>query len=130
MKKLTKESCHVEKSKGRVSLTEAGLEVMQSKCGNGSGKERNNKTTEEFFKNMIVKTGKGKVPSAKLDIVWNLLRDRQAHSVQDILEATEYTRTDSTGYKMIMKGLKDCKLIVKEGKDWKFDAEKVFPFPE
>ena len=131
MKKHTKETCYIIKSKGEVSLTDAGVEFLKSQNGEvGSGKKHDNASIEEFFKNMIIKTGKGKVPPAKLDIVWALLKDRQAHSVQEILKASGYARTDSTGYKLIMKGLKDCQLIEKEGKGWKFDAEKVFPYPE
>lgn len=130
MKKLTKECCYIEKSKGEVSLTDTGLKVIQSKSCSGSGKPRNNKSIEEFYKTMIIKTSKRKAPASKLDVVWDLLKDRQAHSVREIFEATGYACTDSTGYKMIMKALKECKLTEKEGKGWKFDVEKVFPFPE
>jgi hypothetical protein len=130
MKKLTNQCGYVEKSKGEISLTDSGLKVMQSKCGNESGKLSNNKGVEEFYKTMIVKTNKGKASAAKLDIVWDLLSDRNAHSVQEIMEATGYARQDSTGYRAIMKGLKDCKLIESEGKSWKLNVQTAFPFPE
>ena len=131
MKKLVNECSYIEKASKQVSLTEKGIKLMQSKSGNGTQKPRTNKSMEEFYKKMVIKTGKGKVPEAKLDIVWDLLSDKKAHSVQEILEKTEYSRPDSTGYRAIIKTMKDSKLIEKEGKSsWKFVVEKVFPFNE
>ncbi|KAL3905552.1 MAG: hypothetical protein SGILL_009631 [Bacillariaceae sp.] len=130
MKKLKVECRYIEKSNKKVSLTEAGVKFMQAKSGDDIQKPTTNKSMEEFFKTMIIKTGKGKVPSDKLNIVWELLSDKEPHSIQEILEKTGYTRPDSTGYRAIIKGMKDSKLIEKEGKSYKFIVEKVFPFPE
>lgn len=130
MKKLKVECRYIEKSNKKVSLTEAGVKFMQAKSGDDIQKPTTNKSMEEFFKTMIIKTGKGKVPADKLNIVWELLSDKEPHSIQEILEKTGYTRPDSTGYRAIIKGMKDSKLIEKEGKSYKFIVEKVFPFPE
>ena len=130
MKVLTKESCYVEKAKGRVSLTDAGLKMMEANSDGSTNTPRTNKSIEDFYKKKIVKIGK-KVPEEKLNVIWNLLSDRQAHSAASMLEAAGYKHPKSTGFCAIMKALKECQLLVEEGKGcWKFNEEKVFPYPE
>ena len=129
MKVLTKESCYVQKAKGVVSLTDAGIKIMEIKSG-GTKAPRTNKSIEDFYKKKIVKIGK-KVPEEKLNVIWDLLRDRQAHSAASMLKAAGYKHPKSTGFCAIMKALKACQLLVEEGKShWKFRVEKVFPYAE
>jgi predicted transcriptional regulator len=133
MKELTKESELVEKKNKELWLTEKGIKEMESKPGKSVARKpkKTNADVEELYKKQVIKSGKGKVPADKLELLWGCLRDRRAHSVEELLAVTQYSRADSTGYREIMKALKTLGLIEKSGKSaWKFIEKKVFPMKE
>ena len=85
----------------------------------------------DLHKKRVIKFGKGKIPPPKLDMLWNCLRDRQPHSRDELLKATGYQRADSTGFKAIMKALRELGLIESVGRsNWAFVESKVFPMKE
>lgn len=128
MKNLKDNDIAVRKSK-MLYLTEKGRQLMDKKMEGRPKVKRTNKGLEEQFKEKILKTTQ-KLPASKLDIAWDVLRDRQGHSQEELLEAMGYARSDSTGYKVTMKALKERGLVVKNGKHFSFVVEKVFPYPE
>ena len=62
-------------------------------------------------------------PTAKLDIIFDALKDGAWHSVSELLLASGYGRTDSSGYKNIMAGMKKLDLLEKSGKKTRFTDE-------
>jgi len=125
-KELIKELGHVEKVDGKnYKLTEEGKKHANP---SETPKMMSNKDVEEQKKAQIIKLSKGKVPAAKLDAIWAVLGDGEAHTTDELLQATGYKCTDSTGYRVIMKWLKNLELIEKDSGSFKFVAEKVFPF--
>ena len=128
-----KESQLVEKKGKQLWLTEKGIKTMDDMAAAGGLVRKPKKTNADFealYKEKIIKYGKGKIPVQKLDQFWECLRDRRAHSVKELLKATGYERPDSTGYKFIMKAVKEFGLIEKVGNQYKFVEEKVFPVKE
>lgn len=128
MKDLKDNDIAVRKNR-KLFLTEKGKQLMDKKMEGRPKVKRTNKALEEKLKEKILKTTQ-KLPAAKLDIAWDVLRDRQGHSQEELLEAMGYARPDSTGYKVAMKALKESGLVVKNGKHFSFVVEKVFPYPE
>jgi hypothetical protein len=125
IKSLTKEKCYVKKNSKAFTLTEEGRKYMQGR--KPVIERKTNKEVEDYFKAMVIKSGKGKIPPSKLDDFWDILRDRKVHDEAELLKKLGYQRTDSTGYRMTVRGLKTLDLIEKNGKGWQFTG-KVFPF--
>lgn len=86
------------------------------------------KSNEEYHAQLMETLKKiVKSPPEKLETVFLILEDGDWHSIPDILAATEYKRTDSTGYRSIMNGMKQLDLLEKNGKMIRF-SDKAFMF--
>ena len=97
---------------GRNHLLETGVIIIPDKP----------KSNDEFHDQLFETMKKFvKAPQAKLETVFDLLKDGDWHSTQDILSATGYNRTDSTGYRSIMAGMKKLDLLEKSGKNVRFN---------
>lgn len=128
MKELTKTLQHVTKSKGIVSLTKEGLDYIaanggvQLKVTPPSMEEHQEKLKQSVINN-------AKVPVKAILAIWNLLLDGQDHAVMDLVQAGGYKRTDSTGYREVMKWLKKLELVDKKqgGAAYGF-ADKVYRY--
>jgi hypothetical protein len=123
LKKLTKELGYVNKKDGGLELTDDGLRVMESK--HGSKKPITNEENHEKLKAKL--SAVAKAPERAVHAFWDLLIDGGLHTVQELLTATEYKRTDSAGFKNIMKACKQFDLCKKENGAYSF-TDKVFPF--
>lgn len=122
IKEVTKERGWVEKTKTIYTLTDLGLKHCAVKMPDKP------KSNEEHHKQLLQTLEKlVSAPKAKLGAIFELLQDGKLHSVSDLLEASEYGRADSKGYRNIMSGLKKLGLLEKEGKDYRF-SDKAFTF--
>jgi hypothetical protein len=119
----------VEKKNKMICLTPEGLAFMKQQMEGRPKVKKTNESVEQNYKEKLVKSGKGKLPAEKLNIVWDVLRDRQAHSTKELLAATGYKAADSTGYRVIMKALREAGLITTQG-GVRFVVKKVFPYPD
>lgn len=125
IKELVKELGHVSKSKGTLSLTGAGLAYIEE---NGLAVEVKPATMEDHqaeLRNAL--TEHAKAPATKSLAIWDVLVDGKTHSSTELLEAAEYQRTDSKGYREIMTWLRKLELLEKEGKCFKF-SDKVYRY--
>ena len=126
MKALTKELGHVEKSKGKMSLTQDGLEFVAE---NGVQVKVSAPATMEGNQAQLRTTisENAKAPAKALDGMWNVLLDGQGHDQEELLAAAGYQRSDSTGYREVMKWFKKLELIEKQGKMFQF-TDKVYRY--
>jgi len=125
MTELVKDLGQVQKSSGKLSLTEEGLSYM---AANGSTVKVAPVTMEEHqeqLKDNLLKNAK--VPKAKLDAFWDVMVDGEDHTHEELLAATEYTRKDSTGYREILKWCKKLDLLETISGGFKF-TDKVYRF--
>jgi len=125
MKQLTKEMDHVRKNKGKLGLTDQGLEFVQAhgvkiKVAPVSMEEHQKQLLETLEAHI-------KAPADKINAFWQVLSDGQAHPVQELLQATGYARPDSNGYKQINKWFKTLELIENNGTMRQF-TDKVYRF--
>jgi hypothetical protein len=127
MKELTKELKHVEKSKGEVSLTEAGVAYVQQ---HGGVVEVVVPTMEDHQAKLLsTLESQAKAPARAIHDMWNLLIDGHPHSSKELLKISGYGRPDSTGFREVMKWMKKMELI-KNGSTkgtWVF-TDKVYRF--
>ena len=133
MKEVIKNLGYVQKSAGTMSLTEEGLKYMSSKQGNTATKTpTTNKEVEESLKKRIMKFSKGKAPQKALDAIWDVLKDNDEHERDELVAAGGYKRPDSTGYREIMKWMKQLDVVEQPstGKKgmFKFNSKTVYPF--
>ena len=114
--KILKDNEHVEKRSKQLSLTTAGKEHVE-KHG-GERKKHVPKTNEEHFEAYKAKIMKqeNKIPMKAVDGFYDLLGDGKEHTQEELLEASGYKRTDSTGYKLTVKVMKKFALLEKKGK--------------
>ena len=113
------------KSKGKFLLTEAGLEYIakngvQIKVAPPTLEGNQAKLQAHISEN-------AKAPAKALDAIWNVLLDGKGHTQEALLAAADYKRSDSTGYREIMKWFKKLDLVEKEGKLFKF-TDKVYRY--
>eukprot|EP00531_Pseudo-nitzschia_arenysensis_P008101 CAMPEP_0116144742 /NCGR_PEP_ID=MMETSP0329-20121206/16181_1 /TAXON_ID=697910 /ORGANISM="Pseudo-nitzschia arenysensis, Strain B593" /LENGTH=235 /DNA_ID=CAMNT_0003640219 /DNA_START=372 /DNA_END=1079 /DNA_ORIENTATION=- len=86
------------------------------------------KSNEEYHAQLMETLKKiVKGPPEKLETVFRILSDGDWHPVPDLLTETGYKRTDSTGYRSIMAGMRKLDLLEKKGKMLRF-SEKAFMF--
>jgi hypothetical protein len=126
MKELIKELSHVEKSKGKLELTDQGVKYIEDNGGPKiKVKAANNEEHQEQLKEKVLKNAK--TPEKALLAIWGILVDGKPHTREELLEAAGYARPDSTGYREIMKWFKKFELVEKEGKDFIF-TDKVYRY--
>jgi predicted methyltransferase len=123
MKRLCDDG-HVEKAKGSVSLTDDGKSYVEEY---GLAEETVQAVTmadhQALLKAHIVNNAKA--PEAKVVAVWNVLLDGKLHDASELLEVSEYSRTDSKGYREIMMWLNRLDLLEKNGKKFRF-TDKMY----
>ena len=129
-KNLIKELGYVERStknkiktytltiKGRNHLLESGLiTVPEEPKSNEELHEQLKETLEKHFG----------APKLKMEVIFEVLKDGNWHTTQDLLAASGYHRPDSTGYRKIMSGMKKLDVLEKSGKKIRFN-DNVFKF--
>lgn len=121
-KKVIKEFGWVEKKKSIYTLTDLGLEYCAVEIPDEP--KSNAEYHKQLLKNLEMLVS---APKNKLGAIFELLQDGESHTVSDLLEVSEYGRTDSTGYRKIMSGLKQLGLLEKKGKTVRF-SDKAFKF--
>ena len=124
-KKVIKELGYVEKEKKTYTLTESGIEYLLESGAIVIREEPKN--TEEHHAQLLETLKFVKAPKLKLEAIFELLADGRWHSIESLLAASEYNRTDSNGYRNIMSGLKNLDLLEKKGKTFRF-SDKAFKF--
>lgn len=125
VKKL-KDLGYVEKTKTVYKLAESGIEYLLESGVIEIPEEP--KTNEEHHAQLLGTLGKlVAAPKGKLEAVFDLLKDGDWHMVDELLEASEYGRTDSKGFRNIISGLGKLGLLEKEGKTRRF-SDKAFKF--
>jgi len=80
---------------------------------------------QEQLKDNLLKNAN--VPHTKLVAFWDLMMDGKAHSQEELLAATEYKRTDSKGYREILKWCKKLDLLENVRGGFMF-TDKVYRF--
>ena len=127
MKTLIKETKQVVRSNKKLDLTETGLAYMQSRGGDSITSTRKVRTNEEVAESLKARIFKNvKAPKKAFDAIWNVLLDGKRHTQTELLAASDYKRNDSTGYREIMKWLKNTNAVQKDGKDFQF-TDMLFP---
>eukprot|EP00977_Amphora_coffeiformis_P008108 scaffold1815_cov208-Amphora_coffeaeformis.AAC.11 len=126
MKDLIKQMRHVERNKGHLALTDAGIAYQESHGGIQIPVQAvTMQDNQAQLKDMILQ--KVQAPEAKLDAIWNILIDGHKHEPAELLDAAGYKRPDSTGYRDIMKWLKKLQLVTKEETAFLF-TDKVYKY--
>lgn len=83
----------------------------------------------ERLKASIVKLSNRKAPAKAVDDIFALLCDGSSHGQDEMLRASGYKRTDSSGFKAVWKVFRELALLRQEdGGLYSLDAEKAFPF--
>jgi len=125
VKQVTKELGYVGKEKKIYKLTESGIDYLLESGTIVIPEEPKN--TEEHHAQLLGTLKLVKAPKVKLEAIFELLADGKWHSIDSLLAASEYNRTDSNGYRNIMSGLKNLDLLEKKGKNFRF-SDKAFKF--
>jgi len=125
-KKLLLAEGKIEKTEAKIyKLTKLGLQ------GKPATTEPKFKTNDEYQEEFILKrlTPKIGAPEEKFRAFLGVMKDGSAHSHDELLAATGYKKTDSKGYRNIMKGLKDFKCLEPAGGRGMFQlTDKAFRF--
>ena len=113
MTALTKTAGHVTRSSGTLSLTAVGRAFIAQ---HGVAIQVTPPTMEEHQEKLLQSIlDHAKAPQKAVRAIWNLLLDGVEHATADMLSAAGYQRTDSTGYREVMKWLKKLNLVEKKG---------------
>lgn len=125
-KKKIKDLGYMENKKTNFTLTESGRKYLLE---NGDIKipdepKTNEEHQEQLLENLIKLVA---APKAKIEAIFETLKDGGSHAVSELLEVSEYGRADCKGYRNTINGLKMLDLLEKDGKNWRF-SEKAFKF--
>ncbi|VEU33579.1 unnamed protein product [Pseudo-nitzschia multistriata] len=129
-KELIKQLCYVTRTtknkvttyslteEGRKHLVDTGLIVV-------AAEPLNNEEVHAHFKEILKKSVKA--PESKLEKVFETLGKGDWHTTKDLVNVAGYTRSDSSGYKNIMSGMRTLGLLEKSGSKVRF-SDKAFRF--
>lgn len=126
-KKLVNEIGYLTKAGKLFKLTEKGRTHLID-----SGKlyippePTTNEEAQAQLKEALLKIVKA--PTKKLEAVWDTLMDGKAHSVDDLVKEAGYERSDSKGYRQIIKGMNTLEMLDKPSKGKLQFSAKVYQF--
>jgi hypothetical protein len=125
LKELIKDLGQVVKTKGALSLTDEGHRYIAANGLKVTAMPATMEEHQEQLKETVLKNAKA--PEKALRAIWEVLADGKSHNRDELLAAAGYKRSDSTGYREIMKWFTKLEIVEKDGKFCKF-TDKVYRF--
>ena len=117
------------KSTGAAKLTQTEIEKIPQEEISSDPQKVLEQRREQFLERLSrhKKGGKGAKIIGAANAVWNKLSDGKPYTAKQLVAATDYTGTNSSGFEAIMVTLKKTDFVAAEEKNKYAFTNKIFP---